>query len=847
MTQEFHISVTPVGNDRFLARTERVAQGVPLAEEQVILPIEQWLTQARRLMNDPLIGLLQETSVASSAIAPRNLLEFGQQLYTALLQESLRESWVIAQGVAQNRGEILRLRLGLKGLQLPRLPWEVMQNGDLSEQFVHPAGAGLAARPLATRTDVVFSRYQATSAMGTVAPIVETQEPLRILMAIAAPTDQQRLSLHQEALQLQQELSPKPGLNGRATERDIHLTILEQPGRERLTQAVEQGRYQVFHYAGHSDLGEAGGALYLVNEKTGLTEPLSGDDLAGLLANNGVYMAIFNSCRGTHTAASGATGDRNLAEALVDWGIPAVLAMAETIPDDVALTLSRLFYRNLKQGYPIDLSLSRARQGLISAYGSQQLYWALPILYMNPEFDGYLIGGDRSEGVENLLLSLPAYDIPVDWAGDEDLIAVVADTIPANLPSQLSLDSQIETDHTFTHWVNAEGDASNQEDLLDEEDVSVVASLIQQLSHPYPNSLPLEELEEFDIDFEDDDARLGSTAASSQLVWEAASALRSDGEMGAIAAEPYREESDSAGVATLERPLRPIFPSAVGERIQPNHNWRSLWLAGLVGAGVITVLGGVLLTGLRLWNGNIGQPPSTTPTTQLADRLEVPADWTVPETARVAGIAIAYFKQNDLTIGQRAVEELLNRGALSEAQAALDAVPSPHLSDAGISFLRGRLAWEWLKRQNPDYSYDDVRRYWLVAAQQQPNAPYQTALGFAYYAEGRSQEAIQAFCQAIALVQPSPPTSVPTDAQLPGCLSDQLPTDRQGLNAYAGIALVMAQLAIEQPDLLAQAINIQGTVLTTDPTHYQTQALGNDWLWTPTAIQEWDRLMQLKP
>ena len=58
MTQEFHISVTPIGEDDYLVRTERVAPGVPLAEEQVTWPVDEWLAQASLLMNDPLQGLL---------------------------------------------------------------------------------------------------------------------------------------------------------------------------------------------------------------------------------------------------------------------------------------------------------------------------------------------------------------------------------------------------------------------------------------------------------------------------------------------------------------------------------------------------------------------------------------------------------------------------------------------------------------------------------------------------------------------------------------------------------------------------------------------------------------------
>jgi tetratricopeptide (TPR) repeat protein len=387
VTQEFQISVTPVGEDNYFVRVERVERGVPLAEEQVTWAVPDWLAQASLLMNDPLEGLLRGETVAllqgerssklitPSQPLPPNLVAFGQHLYNSLFQGSIRDSWMTARGIAQNRQQMLRLRLGLKDGQLLRLPWEVMHEGD---------------RPIATGTDFVFSRYHSRYAnLPPAAAPIATDQPLKILMVLAAPTDQVVLALRQEALHLQTELQ---GLSARdQRSRPIELTILEQPGREQLTQALEHQHFQVFHYAGHSSLGTSGGNLYLVNRRTGLTETLSGDDFAGLLVNNGIQMAVFNSCRGVHTAADNPeSGAGNLAEALVKRGVPAVLAMAERIPDDVALNLSRLFYRSLRQAYAIDLSLSRARQSLISSYGSHQLYWALPILYLHPQFDGYL-------------------------------------------------------------------------------------------------------------------------------------------------------------------------------------------------------------------------------------------------------------------------------------------------------------------------------------------------------------------------------------------------------------------------------------------------------------------------
>ncbi len=426
MNQEFKLSVTPVGGDEYLVRTEKVAPGVPLAEQQVRWPIDEWLALSAQLMNDPLVGLLQGTATGnrsrsqSGKHSAPSLVTLGQQLYSGLFQGNLRDSWTCAQGIAQHRRELLQLRLGLKGRDLPRLPWEVLHAGD---------------RPLATGTDLVFSRYQPGTSLFKQTRIVPSGGPLKILMAIASPSDRDNLQLSREVLQLQQELqnrSANPLKNGFHSP-EIQLTILEQPDREQLTQALEQGHYQVLHYAGHSNPGSRGGELYLVSSRTGLTETLSGDDLAGLLVNNGIQMAVFNSCRGAYGGPSGITDDspeRNLTEALVKRGIPAVLAMAESIPDEVALTLTRLFYRNLNQGYPVDLSLSRARAGLISTYGSHQLYWALPILYQHPDFDGYLTGAPTQSTASSVGLQIiasgtqPAASSGTEWKGPSSASAI---------------------------------------------------------------------------------------------------------------------------------------------------------------------------------------------------------------------------------------------------------------------------------------------------------------------------------------------------------------------------------------------------------------------------------------
>ena len=356
-------------------------------------PVADWLEQAKSLMQDPLLNLLKgrhnhviathsgnsHFSVASERANFTTLVRLGQTLHSELFKGQLHDSWVTAQGMAQNQRDLLRLRIGIKSSRLHQLPWEALHTG---------------TRSLATGTDVIFSRYLLSHRQVHSNPALQSStasQVLRILMVIAAPNDQERLELKQEAHYLQSALYPHTDDTNDPSV-DVQLKILEQPGRVELAQELEGGNYQALHYAGHSKLGNAGDELYLVRRQTGLIERLSSEDLTDLLINNGVKLAVFNSSGEGYSSGSDAGWqERNLAQRLVSRGVPAVVAMTERIPDHVAITFTQLLYRNLRKGQSIDLSLNRTRQGLISAYGSHQFYWVLPTLYMHPLFDGYLI------------------------------------------------------------------------------------------------------------------------------------------------------------------------------------------------------------------------------------------------------------------------------------------------------------------------------------------------------------------------------------------------------------------------------------------------------------------------
>lgn len=774
MTQEFQVSIVPVGETNlYRVRTERVGLDVPLAEEQIVLPLESWLAQARHLMKDPVVGLLDhpwrvehEEALWEVKQSPSlDLVSLGQELYNALFQGNVRDAWIAAQAIAQHRREPLRLRLALQGSPLSSLPWEVLHDGH---------------RPLATGTDLLFSRYQPTDKRVSVPdlPGSSAQQPqlLRILMAIAAPGDRESLKLHQEAEDLKRELRTRSETSNLW---DIDLTILEHPDRAELAQALEQGQYQVFHYAGHSNLGADGGAIYLVNRRHGLTEVLTGNELAGLLANNGIQIAVFNSCRGAYTdetemsAQSG--GERNIAEALVKQGIPAVLAMAERIPDEVALSLTRLFYRNLKQGNSVDLSLSRARQGLIVTYGSKQLYWALPILYFHPKFEGYPIGRsiDRNGNGEGFASVTPRFGAMEPMFFDEEVVEGLLDEI-------------------------------EYPDTLDDDDVAFDREVRQTLDSTATGKFP-------------------QTRSDSLPVREPRLPPQP-----VVAQTPQPTRLDAAGTNPVSS--QPQMAASTPRR----WKWKPLskeWLVpgSLVAVAVISL--SVLFSRALQRPSEPEMPPVVTATNpQPFDPQQLPNT----STPEVTAIAIDRFSQRDWEAGMQAVEALLDRGALQEAKGALEAVSQTAETQPDIEFLRGRLAWQFAQTQNPDYrtSTDDARRYWESAQKKMPNSwRYREALGFAYYEENKLDLAYQTWQQALQLTA----------------------TEAEAANIQAGLALVLMKQAAQTRSVTRaaqfqkEAIAQRQNVLNTAPVSFSSpNALSPNWLWTETAIRDWQNLLQLR-
>ncbi|MGD1896007.1 MAG: CHAT domain-containing protein [Phormidesmis sp.] len=809
MIQEFGISITAVGGDQYLVRTENVETGVPHAEERVHWPVADWLVQTKALMHDPLLGLLQGQQnrtipvragtrrlsiVGEETPELATLVQIGQTLHNQLFRGQLHDSWVTAQGVARNRQDLLRLRIGIKDAHLQQLPWEALHAGP---------------RPLATGTDVIFSRYilnrpQAHSIVQ--AKTNGAPQVLRILMVIAAPNDQERLELKQEAHHLQSELHPE-AIEFNDTLIDVQLKILEQPGRSELTQELERGNYQVLHYAGHSNLGNAGGDLYLVSRQTGLTERLSGEDLAGLLVNNGIKLAVFNSCRGGYSATSDqGWQERNLAQALVNRGLPGVIAMSERIPDDVAISFTQLLYRNLKKGLSIDLSLNRTRQGLISAYGSHQFYWALPTLYMHPSFDGYLV---RASGdLENSRVLDSANDPFGDMFAEPGLAEIdlpprpessTAKALAQSIEPATDQSAEVGAALSVTRSNLDDTDPVNDQDLVKSNDVGATNTVVDPTSAS-PNPVDIDGELSVPDDIETPEGFYGEPVATPAV--------------------PTLDKAEKK--ATPDE----VVPELVGERLTRSHTLHTKLLTGpSIATIALVAMLGVTTVG---WLRREPTPPSVvTPSSEITGDLGLPAQ-----------IEIS-LNQGDLDAAAISAKQLIDQGEFEAAISALNTADDEQMEDVVVAFFRGRAQWGLAKQGSADYSADDAMRSWTTALDSESDwMEIVMALGFAQYEIGREQLALEAWEKAVDLANKQP------DAE-GAYFSEKLYGDYV-LNAKAGVAMSALALSkieadpAERNQLIEKASLAYREVMTEAASEFGSNALGSNWLWLGSAIADWE-------
>jgi len=317
---------------------------------------------------------------------------YGQSLFEALLAGPVGRAYDLAVGMARDdSGSQLRVRLWLdkEATRLQAIKWERIYhyyNGQLM--------------PLSTTAQTPFSRY---TGLGIAEPRAIRQRPLKVLVAIANPSDL-KSGYGLEPIDVEREVeSLHRALGDLQNNQQIQVTIL--PGQsglpEKLTDELLTGGYQIedrrtsignlmrrlgqfhiFHFLGHGAFrakeGDGTAALYL-EKPDGSCEVVKDHELTEKIRASDQIPHLFflAACESAKTGIGQAFV--GLGPKLVQAGVPAVVAMQDRIAMDDARQLAGDFYGRLLQHGLVDKALNEARN-LLRQQGSQA--WATPVLFM---------------------------------------------------------------------------------------------------------------------------------------------------------------------------------------------------------------------------------------------------------------------------------------------------------------------------------------------------------------------------------------------------------------------------------------------------------------------------------
>ncbi|HEY0556574.1 MAG TPA: CHAT domain-containing protein [Thermoanaerobaculia bacterium] len=318
-------------------------------------------------------GARRGGSAAAESVEVADPEQAGGELFRAVFQGELLKAFQGCLAKAQG-GPGLRVRLRLNDVpQLAGLPWEYLYDA---------GGRGFLA--LSGRTPVI--RYlELSQGLDTllVAP------PLRVLAVISTPKGYRELAeAAEEWRRLSKALAPLLGSGL------IEVERLERPTLAALESRLRTGEpIHVLHFVGHGGFSELRDEGVLVFEdEEGKGVPVGCPSLAYLLQDHpSLRLAVLNACNGARASRDDTFA--GTAQALVQHGVPAVIAMQSEVMDETACSFAEKFYQALAAGLPVDACVGEVRRALAAERNPE---WGTPVLYLRAT-DGRLFALENGD------------------------------------------------------------------------------------------------------------------------------------------------------------------------------------------------------------------------------------------------------------------------------------------------------------------------------------------------------------------------------------------------------------------------------------------------------------------
>jgi hypothetical protein len=335
-----------------------------LVGETVTCRVEARLDESQRFAGDAMFDRQALLQVQDDPIA------YGRRLRDALLASSgLQRAYLKAAALSP-----VRFRLLADSAEIAALRWErLMLDADEDD------------RPAAASPQTPFSRYIELEEP----PTASTDVPC-ILLAIANPTNLKNLApidVDDEVDNLLDawkvllddgnlRLVILPGRTPLSDETTNRLDVLKSSCRLAAgpttldTLSGELQRVDGLHLIAHGNLHDGKAVLWLEKED-GSAAMVQEEALRVKFQQPRLRFAFLHSCKGS-------AGSVGLGPRLVEFGVPAVIAMQDFVPMGDARRFATAFYAKLIQEGAVDIAANAGRQAI---FRSRSDNWAIPVLF----------------------------------------------------------------------------------------------------------------------------------------------------------------------------------------------------------------------------------------------------------------------------------------------------------------------------------------------------------------------------------------------------------------------------------------------------------------------------------
>ena len=288
-----------------------------------------------------------ETAFSQSGLSNDALIQMiGNELWSRLALDSDGLLNPVGFEIKKLLSTDCRIYLDLKSDLLRSLPWELIRADDLN-LFSLEDTCWLIGRP------------EVSDVAGNKPPVV-WEVPMRIMVVIGnSPTDK-KLNSEREL-----ELIEFYAHNKNS---EVLLNVMTRPSVLALEEEFEQFKPHVFHFIGHGGFDSSTSPKPILNvydAKRNQNDPLNVEKLKKLARKSPPRVVLLNACLTARNKFLTAEETKSLADAFLDSGCPAVLAMRGEIRDDSSLNFSKGFYKHfLEEGMTVERAVSAARNQL---------------------------------------------------------------------------------------------------------------------------------------------------------------------------------------------------------------------------------------------------------------------------------------------------------------------------------------------------------------------------------------------------------------------------------------------------------------------------------------------------